>query len=86
MCVCVNGSCCGPGPGGPRGWPRQADFSHVVPSHKLPAFTSITFTGTSRVVANTGQGQGGNNQGKLLEIIVVSGPPSFLTFKNRNLI
>ena len=53
--MCVNGSCCGPGPGGPRGWPRQADFSHVVPSHKLPAFTSITFTGTSRVVANTGQ-------------------------------
>ena len=64
VCVCVNGSCCGPGPGGPRGWPRQADFSHVVPSHKLPAFTSITFTGTSRVVANTGQGQGGNTQGK----------------------
>ena len=63
VCVCVNGSCCGPGPGGPRGWPRQADFSHVVPSHKLPAFTSITFTGTSWVVANTGQGQGGNIQG-----------------------
>ena len=63
VCVCVNGSCCGPGPGGPRGWPRQADFSHVVPSHKLPAFTSITFTGTSWVVANTGQGHGGNIQG-----------------------
>ena len=26
---------------------RQGDFSHVLPSHKLPAFTSITFTGTT---------------------------------------